>query len=46
MHLTRIVMHFINQDANRFRIRMLIDAVTEVKDVAAIARYRGENLHD
>ena len=37
VHLTRIVMHFINQDANRFRIRMLIDAVTEVKDVAAIA---------
>ena len=30
-------MHFINQDANRFRIRMLIDAVTKVKDVAAIA---------
>ena len=30
-------MHFINQNANRFRICMLIDAVTEVKDVAAIA---------
>ena len=37
VHLTRVVVHFVNQDTNCFRIGVLVDAVAKVKDMAAIA---------